>query len=79
MLRYIFNFAKKEVFSNLYSVRFIFTMDLICVLFLVSAFMMLSDFREMLSGTAASRMAPPESFWISAALNHLAGLPGLIL
>ena len=55
MLRYIYGFAKKEIFSNLYSVRFIFTMDLICLLFLASSFMMLNDYRNRRENYIAKR------------------------
>ncbi|MFH1706703.1 MAG: ABC transporter permease subunit [Planctomycetota bacterium] len=45
MIRAVWLIARKEVLASLHSVRFIFTMDLICLLFLASAFMMLSDYR----------------------------------
>ena len=55
MIKYIISLAKKEIFSHLYSVRFIFTMDLICILFLASAFMMLSDYRKRRQNFEAQR------------------------
>lgn len=55
MVRFILSLARKEIFSHLYSVRFIFTMDLICILFLVSAFMMLSDYRKRRANFEAQR------------------------
>lgn len=55
MIRHIAAVAKKEIFFYIYSVRFIFTMDLICILFLVSAYMMLSDYRQRRENFEAQR------------------------
>jgi hypothetical protein len=45
VIRAIFLIARKEIFTSLHSMRFIFTMDLICLFFLAAAFMMFSDSR----------------------------------
>jgi len=60
VLRHIVDVARKEIFSHLYSVRFIFTMDLVCLLFLGSAFMMLSDYRNRRADFEAKRRVHEE-------------------